>query len=288
MLQTIGLTKNYGSYRALDALNLHIAAGEVVGLLGPNGSGKTTALRLLLGFLRPTSGTATIAGHNCWNDSVAVRRLVAYLPGELRLYENLTGRELIRFLSQLRGQPVREDLDALARRFDIDIARPLTTLSSGMKRKIALLSVLAPRAPLVIMDEPTNALDPTMREALLEQVLLAKQRGQAVLFSSHILSEVETVCDRVAILRQGRLVHEEVIANLKQGRHVVAKFDRPHEPVPNLDGLTVLNDGESLVLEVTADLPALLDWLSKQPLRELRVEPLGLRGIYSRFHGAEP
>ena len=149
-------------------------------------------------------------------------------------------------------------------------------------------AILAPRAPLVIMDEPTNALDPTMREALLEQVLLAKQRGQAVLFSSHILSEVETVCDRVAILRQGRLVHEEVIANLKQGRHVVAKFDRPHEPVPNLDGLTVLNDGESLVLEVTADLPALLDWLSKQPLRELRMEPLGLRGIYSRFHGAEP
>jgi ABC-2 type transport system ATP-binding protein len=287
LLQTTGLTKLYGTYRALDGLTLALAPGEVLGLLGPNGSGKTTALRLMLGFLRPSAGRASIAGHDCWNDSVEVRKRVAYLPGELRLYENMTGRELIRFLSDLRGQPVKEDLDALARHFDIDINRPLTTLSSGMKRKVALLSVLAPQAPLVIMDEPTNALDPTMRDALLEQVRLAKGRGQAVLFSSHVLAEVEAVADRVAILRMGQLVHEEPLAALKQGRHIVARFEKAHDVVPDLPGLTVLGDADGLALEYTGALPVLLDWLSKQPLRELRMEPLGLRGVYARYHGAE-
>src|SRR5438552_672520 len=124
LLRTDRLTKNYGPFRALDELTLDIARGEVVGLLGPNGSGKTTALRLLLGFLRPTSGRATIGGHDCWSDSVAVRRLVAYLPGELRLYENMTGRQLVAFLSKLRGQPVQRELDDLAKRFDIDVDRP--------------------------------------------------------------------------------------------------------------------------------------------------------------------
>jgi len=288
LLQTRDLTKLYGTYRALDALTLAVEPGEVLGLLGPNGSGKTTALRLMLGFLQPSAGTATIAGHDCWRDGVAARQHVAYLPGELRLYETMTGRQLVRFLSELRGQPVREDLEALARRFDIDVDRPLTTLSSGMKRKVALLQVLAPRAPLVVMDEPTNALDPTMREALLEQVRLARGRGQAVLFSSHVLAEVEAVCDRVAILNRGRLVHLGRLTDLAEGRLVVARFDRQPEAVPALAGLTVLpGEPHALKLEYTGPLPALLDWLSRQPLRELRMEPLGLRGVYARHHGAE-
>src|SRR5437868_9069719 len=205
LLRTDNLTKDYGTFRALDALNLTVAPGEAFGLLGPNGSGKTTALRLLLGFLKPTSGTAAIGGHDSWHDSVAARRQVAYLPGELRLYENMTGRQIVRFLCDLRGQPVAGDLDDLARRFDIDLGRPLAQLSSGMKRKVALLQVLVTQAPLLIMDEPTNALDPNMRDELLRQVRRARDRGQAVLFSSHVLGEVEQVCDRVGILRAGRL-----------------------------------------------------------------------------------
>jgi beta-exotoxin I transport system ATP-binding protein len=288
LLRTERLTKVYNGHRALDELNLDVHAGEVFGLLGPNGSGKTTALRLVMGFLRPTSGRAWIDGHDCWNDKVAARRKVAYLPGELRLYENMNGRQIVRFLCDLRGQPVTGDLDDLARRFDIDLNRPLAQLSSGMKRKVALLQVLVTQAPLVIMDEPTNALDPTMRDELLLQVKRARTAGQTVLFSSHVMSEVEQVCDRVAILRQGRLVHLQKMSELREGRLIRARFKGEAPPLPPLDGLQERErKGGLLVLESADSLAELLAWLGRQPLEDLRVEPLGLTAVYHRFHGAE-
>ncbi len=287
LLQTEHLTKDYGRSRALDDLCLSVGSGEVFGLLGPNGSGKTTALRLLLGFLKPSTGGAWIDGHDCWRDSVAVRRRVAYLPGELRLYERMTGRQLIHFLGRLRGQAPSGELDTLARRFDIDLDRPLAHLSSGMKRKVALLQVLVPRVPLVIMDEPTNALDPTMRGELLGQLRQARARGQTVLFSSHVLAEVEEVCDRVAILRRGRLVHLQAMSELRQGRLVQARFAGSIESLPPLDGLRVRQrEGDRLTLEYTGPLPELLVWLARQPLVDLRLQPLGLQAIYHRYHGA--
>jgi ABC-2 type transport system ATP-binding protein len=288
LLRTEHLTKDYGRSRALDDLNLSLQRGEVFGLLGPNGSGKTTALRLLLGFLRPTAGHAWIEDHDCWSDSLAVRRLVAYLPGELRLYESMTGRQLIGFLSSLRGQSVPAGLDDLARRFDIDLDRPLTQLSSGMKRKVALLQVLVPRTPLVIMDEPTNTLDPTMREELLAQVREAKKRGQTVLFSSHVLSEVEDLCDRVAILQRGRLAHVQVLSELREGRLIRARRVGDVAELPPLAGLQVRDrQHDWLTLEHTGPLPELLAWLARQPLADLRMEPLGLQAIYRRYHGNE-
>jgi ABC-2 type transport system ATP-binding protein len=286
LLRTQNLTKRYGSFTALDDLTFAVEAGEVVGLLGPNGSGKTTALRLVLGFLRPSAGFATVGGHECWSDSVAVRRLISYLPGELRLYENMTGRQIVRFLEGLRGREVGAEVDDLAKKFEIDVDRPLANLSSGMKRKVALLSVLVPQTPLVIMDEPTNALDPTMRDLLLDQVRQAKQRGQAVLFSSHVLAEVERVCDRVIILQRGRLAHTQVMSELQEGRLVVARFDGPAQDPPPLSGLHVREklDGR-LTVEFAGALPELLGWLAGQRLLELRVEPLGLNAVYHRFHG---
>jgi ABC-2 type transport system ATP-binding protein len=282
------LTKDYGRYRALDQLSLSVAPGEIFGLLGPNGSGKSTALRLLLGFLRPTEGRATIAGHDCWHESVHARRHVAYLPGELRLYESMTGRQLIAFLSKLRGQPVAIDIDALARQLDIDLDVALVQMSSGMKRKVALMQVLAPAAPLVILDEPTNALDPTMRDQLLDQLKQARARGQAVLFSSHVLNEVEQVCDRVGILQRGRLVHLQQMNELDQARTVRARFSRAPEPLPDLIGLQrkQQSDGQ-LVLDYGGPLTPLLEWLSRQSVIDLRVEPRGLAPIYHRYHGAE-
>ena len=286
LLRTEKLTKRYGSFTALDELTFSIAPGEVVGLLGPNGSGKTTALRLILGFLRPTSGKAFLGGHDCWGDSVAARRLVAYLPGELRLYENMTGRQLIHFLSRLRGQPITGELDALAKRFDIDLERPIANLSSGMKRKVALLQVLTPHAKLVIMDEPTNALDPTMRDQLLDQVMEAKDRGQTVLFSSHVMEEVQRVCDRVLILRRGALVHEQILSQLQAGRLVHVRFAGAVVDPPPLPGLHERHrHGDSLTLEYTGPVNQLLGWLADLPIVELRMEPLGLSAVYYRYHG---
>jgi ABC-2 type transport system ATP-binding protein len=288
LLQTEDLTKDYGRYRALDHLTLSVAPGEVFGLLGPNGSGKTTALRLLLGFLKPTEGRAAIAGHDCWTDSVKARQQVAYLPGELRLYENMTGRQLIRFLATLRSQPTNGQIDALARQFEIDLDRPLSHLSSGMKRKVALLQVLAAKTPLVILDEPTNALDPTMRDELLGQIRKARDEGQTVMFSSHVLSEVEQVCDRVAILRKGLLVHEQKLSELKRGRLVRVHFNGRWEGLPDLEGLLVReNTADRLVLELSGPLDPLLSWLARQPVADLSVESLGLGAVYHRYHGGE-
>jgi ABC-2 type transport system ATP-binding protein len=288
LVRTEHLTKDYGRCRALDRLDLSVAPGEVFGLLGPNGSGKSTALRLLLGFLRPTSGRAWIAGHDCWHASVAARRHVAYLPGELRLYENMTGRQLVRFLGALRGRPPDGEVDRLSRTLDIDLDRPIAQLSSGMKRKVALLQVLVPHAPLLILDEPTNTLDPSMRDELLSQLRRARDGGQAVLFSSHVLSEVERVCDRVGILQNGRLVHLQDMSQLREIRRVRAGFTGPVPDVPELPGLRRCQrqDGQ-LTLEYAGPLPPLLDWLARQPVRDLHVEPLGLTGIYQRYHGAQ-
>jgi ABC-2 type transport system ATP-binding protein len=292
LLHTEHLTKDYGKLRALDDFNLTVGAGEIFGLLGPNGSGKSTAIRLMLGFLRPTSGSAIIAGHDCWRHSVAARKHVTYLPGELRLYENMTGRQLLRFLGQLRGALPVDGVNALARRLDIDLDRPIVQLSSGMKRKLALLQVLAPEAPFLILDEPTNTLDPTMRDELLAQLRRARDRGQAVLFSSHVLHEVELVCDRVGILQRGRLVHLQTMTELRQASLVQARFlDTAAQPdgLPDLAGLRLRErDRNRVTFEYAGDMPPLLAWLAGQKLADLRIEPLGLGAIYHRYHGVQP
>jgi ABC-2 type transport system ATP-binding protein len=289
LLLTDGLTKDYGPLRALDSLNLRLDAGEIFGLLGPNGSGKSTAIRLLLGFLRPTAGHAAINGHDCWRDGVAARTNSAYLPGELRLYESMTGRQIVAFLARLRGHSVNGEVDALARRFDIDLSRPLVQLSSGMKRKVALLSVLVPQVRLLIMDEPTNTLDPTMRDELLGQLREARSRGQTVLFSSHVLAEVEQVCDRVGILQGGKLVHQQSLAELNaEERLIRVRFRHRPEKWPEIDGLEVLPaDGPETRMTHRGPLAPLLEWLGDQTVADLRIEPLGLGGVYARYHGAD-
>jgi ABC-2 type transport system ATP-binding protein len=289
LLLAEGLTKNYGRLRALDSLNLRLGAGEIFGLLGPNGSGKSTALRLLLGFLRPTAGRASIAGHDCWHDGVTARKFVGYLPGELRLYESMTGRQIVAFLARLRGRTVDGDVDRLSRVFDIDLSRPLLQLSSGMKRKVALLSVLSPNVPILILDEPTNTLDPTMRDELLGQLREARNRGQTVLFSSHVLDEVEQVCDRVGILHAGKLAHLQSIAELNaEERLVRVHFRQGNVTVPSLPGLEVLqrSDGEARFSH-RGPLAPLLEWLGHQPVADLQIEPLGLAAVYARYHGGE-
>jgi|SRR5262245_13836260 len=283
LLVADGLTKDYGTFRALDALTLEVRPGEIVGLLGPNGSGKSTALRLLLGFLRPTAGRCSVAGFDSWTQSVEVRRRVAYLPSELRLYENMTGRRLVRFLAELRGDRHDDEAERLANQLDVPLDKPLTQLSSGMKRKVALITALVPRVSLIVLDEPTSGLDPTMRGQLLEQLGAAKGRGQAVLFSSHVLAEVEQVCDRVAILRRGQLVHMQQMDELRDGRYVRARLATP--PATGPDGKPLSNTDGVVELEYRGPIPELLRWLTEHSPTDVRIEPLGLGPVYARIHG---
>jgi len=284
LLHTEQLTKKYGAFLALDRLNLDVGPSEIVGLLGPNGSGKSTALRLMLGFLRPTSGHAAIVGHDCWTDSVNARRQVSYLPGELRLYENMNGLQLIDFLSDLRRHEPTDRVDQLARQFDIDIKRPLSVMSSGMKRKIALMQVLLPETPLVILDEPTNTLDPSMRDQLLGQLVEAKTRGQGVLFSSHVLTEVEQVCDRVAILQRGRLVHWQNMRELRAVRCIRVTLNQAMAITAPAFVSALQVAGEVLDFEHSGPLPELMRWLAELPVADLHIEPMGLAKIYQRYH----
>ena len=209
IVETHALTKNYGRLSALDDCTLSVQRGEVFGLLGPNGSGKTTLLRLLMGFLRPTRGRATIANRDCFNDSVAVHAAVSYLPGDVRLVRGMRGRDVLAFFARLRGerQPVRGV--QLAERLGLDVSRKVAQMSTGMRQKLALAAVLAVDVPLLILDEPTSNLDPTVRSTVMALIGEARAAGRTVIFSSHVLSETERIADRVVILRSGRLVHDQ-------------------------------------------------------------------------------
>ncbi len=284
LLQFEQLCKHYGSSVALVDFTLSVNPGEAVGLLGPNGSGKTTALRSILGFLQPTRGSVSLGGFHCWTQANQARKLVTYLPGELRLYDSMTGRQLVAYLGKLRGEtPAAAQINDLAKRLDINPDTRLTRMSSGMKRKMALLAALLPSAPLMILDEPTNTLDPNMRAEFLEQIRLARHAGKAILFSSHVLAEVEAVCDRVAILKQGRLVHVQNLADIQDQREVRAILSGPApENGPANSTLTV--NGLTLELQHRGPVAELLAWLGTLQLTEVRIQPQGLGPLYRQYH----
>lgn len=289
LVESDNLTKRYGPFTALDACSLSVGHGEVFGLLGPNGAGKTTFLRLVLGFIRPTSGTARVAGHDCVRNPLAVRAATAYLPGEARLFRRMDGHGLLRFFAGLRTECRLDAAKQVARRLDLDCSRQVARMSTGMRQKLALAVVLAIDAPLLILDEPTANLDPTARAVVLELVREARAAGRTVIFSSHVLSEVESTCDRVAILRSGRVVHEQSIAHLRRHHRITARLEGPLGAVPEAlrDHVTVGRDRDgNVVLDTHDSLRPLLGWLATLPIGEVRVDPVGLDGIYDRYHRA--
>jgi ABC-2 type transport system ATP-binding protein len=287
LVETESLTKRYRAVTALDDCTLGVERGEVFGLLGPNGAGKTTLLRILLGFLRPTSGRATIAGLDCHRQSLQVRRQVAYLPGEARLFRQMTGRGVLRFFADIRpGGDLARSLE-LAERLELELSRRVSFMSTGMRQKLALAATLATEAPVTILDEPTANLDPTMRGVVLQLVAEARARGRTVLFSSHVLAEVEEVCDRVAFLRAGRLAHLQVMAELRRRHRIRAVLRGPLPPPPApLDRELVIRTaaGDHVTIETPVELSPLLAWLATLPIAEAKVEPVGLRAIYDQLH----
>ena len=287
---TTQLTKRYGDFTALDACTLQVRAGAIFGLLGPNGAGKTTLLRLLLGYIRPTSGTATVAGHDCVRETLAVRGSTAYLPGEARLFRRMNGHGVLDFFSDLRPGCRRADATRIAARLGLDCTRQVARMSTGMRQKLALAVVLATDTPLVILDEPTANLDPTARAEVLDLVREARAGGRTVIFSSHVLSEVEETCDRVAILRAGRVVHEQSLDELRRSHRITARLSTSFDGVPAaLAGHVRLTaqEGSRIVLEAAESLAPLLGWLATLPVEEMQVEPVGLGAVYDRFHRGE-
>jgi ABC-2 type transport system ATP-binding protein len=207
-IRTEGLSKRYGDTLALDALDLTVEPGEVYGYLGPNGAGKTTTIRLLLGLLRPSAGRAELYGVDAWRDPVEAHRRVTFVAAEPHLWPSLTGAETLEFLARVRGGADAAYRDELTARFQLDTDKKVRALSHGNRQKVQLIAAFASRAELLILDEPTGGLDPLMEMRFRETVHEARDRGQTVFLSSHILSEVEAVCDRVGILRPGRLVDQ--------------------------------------------------------------------------------
>jgi ABC-2 type transport system ATP-binding protein len=284
-----GLTKSFGTTRALDGLELTVAAGSVTGFLGPNGAGKSTTLRVLLGLLRADGGTVRLLGGDPWTDAVELHRRLAYVPGDVTLWPNLTGGEVIDLLGRLRGDPDPRRRAELIDRFELDPTKRARTYSKGNRQKVALVAALAADVELLVLDEPTSGLDPLMEEVFTECLADATAAGRSVLLSSHILSEVEKVCDTVTIIRNGRTVETGTLAELRHlTRSTVTAVTR-QDPAslsgtPGVHGLTV--DGSRVTFSVdAAHLDVVLDRLAALGPSSLVCAPPSLEQLFLQHYG---
>ena len=292
-VRTEGLTKRYDDTLALDGLDLVVEPGEVYGYLGPNGAGKTTTIRMLLGLLRPTAGRAELFGIDAWHDPVTAHRRLGYVSAEPSLWPGLTGAETLEFLARVRGGADTAYRDLLVERFQLETAKKIRALSHGNRQKVQLIAAFASRADLLILDEPTGGLDPLMEMAFRETVKEARENGQTVFLSSHILSEVEAVCDRVGILRQGRLVDEGRLADLRhlRAQTVEVSFDGRVPTLPPLPGVEVAEAGpNALRFEVAGSVAPLIAALADYPVVSLESRAPSLEEIFLHHYenGASP
>jgi len=288
-IEVSGLHKSFGRTHALDGLDLSVRTGEVHGFLGPNGAGKSTTIRVLLGLLRADSGTARLLGRDPWADAVEIHRRVAYVPGDVTLWRNLSGGEIIDLYGRLRGGR----LDARRRaelidRFELDPAKKGRTYSKGNRQKVALVAAFAADVDLLILDEPTSGLDPLMEEVFQRCVREERERGRTVLLSSHILSEVEELCDRVSIVRQGRTVESGSLSELRHltRTSVSAELTGPADglrQLPGIHDLDVQGDRVSFQVE-TAELGSVLKQLSESGVRSLKSGPPTLEELFLRHY----
>jgi ABC-2 type transport system ATP-binding protein len=279
----VGLSKRYGDTLALNSLDLSVKHGEVYGFLGPNGAGKTTTIRLLLGLHRPSAGRCELFGLDAWGEPVAAHTRVAYVAGEPFLWPGLTCAETLAFLARLRGGTDLAYRDLLVERFQLDTRKKIRALSKGNRQKVQLVAALATRAELLLLDEPTSGLDPLMEVAFRDCVREAKERGQTVFLSSHILGEVEALCDRVGILREGRLVDQ---GTLEQLRHLAAQtvevtFAGAAPELPPLAGVRVKSAGpNALRFEVSGSVGPLIAALAEHPVAALTSREASLEEIF--------
>ncbi|GAB7037729.1 MULTISPECIES: ABC transporter ATP-binding protein [Catenuloplanes] len=288
VLRTSHLTKRYGRLTAVDDLTLDVAAGEVFGFLGPNGAGKSTTIRMILGLARPTAGTARIAGIDA-ADVARAHRHLAYVPADVALWPQLTGAEILHLLARTGPGTDLTYRDELVDRFDLDVSRPAHTYSTGNRQKVALIAAFATRAPLLVLDEPTSGLDPLMEQQFRAAVGQARERGQTVFLSSHQLAEVEAVCDRVGILRTGRLAEVASVPQLRALHRaevtVAYRGARPElAAVPGVDGVEAAGDGRLRFALTGAPAPALRA-LAAADVTALAVREPSLEEIFLDYYG---
>ena len=288
-IRTEGLSKRYGSVHAIEDLDLEVAEGEVVGYLGPNGAGKTTTIRLLLGLIRPSAGRAEIFGLDCQRQVVEAHRRLAYVAGEASLWPSLTGAETLHLLGRVQGRVDDTYRDELIRRFDLDSSKKVRACSKGNRQKLILIAALMTRPELLVLDEPTSGLDPLMEQAFRHCVHEARERGQTILLSSHILSEVEALCDRIGILREGLLVEMGTLAEMRHlsALTIEATFEGPVPDISRVPGVSSVEVvGHLLRCHVRGTIEPLLKVLAASGVQELLSREPSLEELFLAQYGA--
>ncbi len=290
---TKNLSRQYGGRRGIQDVNLQIGEGEIFGFLGPNGAGKTTTIRLLLGFLKPGSGSAAIFQRDCWSDSPEIKQYTGYVPGDVRLYPWLTTRKALRIVGKIRNQDLMPEGGRLAERFRLELDLPVRKMSRGNRQKVAIVLALAHRPRLAILDEPTSGLDPLMQDTLCQCLREMANEGRTVVFSSHTLSEVESLCDRVCMIRDGRIVVDESLESLKKRAPRQISVMLPDSAAaasiswPDFMKVKQIR-GSFCHLEMVGPSPDFLRWAATQDFRDVTIGLPSLDVLFREFYDLSP
>lgn len=295
VISTHDLTKYYGSSRGIEKVNLNIEEGEIFGFIGPNGAGKSTTIRTLLGLIKPTSGSATIFDKDIIKDGPAIREEIGYLPSEVFYYDNMKVRDLLRYSASFYKTKSAREMEArmfgLAKLLDLDLGRKIDDLSYGNKKKVGIVQGLLHSPKLIILDEPTGGLDPLMQTTFFNLLREENKRGATVLFSSHILSEVQKLCDRVGIIKEGRLIETQSIAELRKNTYLLCKLELAKQPPPSYfkkPGITNLKVNNRQVEYIyRGDVNKLTQMLAGLPLVSVILEEPNLEDIFMHFYEKE-
>jgi ABC-2 type transport system ATP-binding protein len=284
----MNLTKFYGKSRGIKDVSITVNRGDIFGFLGPNGAGKSTTIRTLLDFIRPSSGEATIFGLDCRKDSVAIRKRIGYIPGDFGLYGNMTGWRFLEYFGKVRGGYDAGAAKAYAKRMDIKLDRKMKEYSRGMRQKVAIIQAFMNNPDLIIMDEPTNGLDPLIQQNFMEMLREEAGNGTTIFMSSHVLSEVEKTCNRVAIIKEGGIVAEEKIEDLKQksGKVLEVKFAQPlAKEIFYLPGISNVSRSNGMYrMTVTSNMEELLREISAYKLADISIHQMTLEDVFMHYY----